>query len=99
MHDKKLYDQSGTILPDTALGDLAYLGTNITIPCKSSKLHPLTPRQKDINTRRSKKRISVEHVFAFLKAFHILADRFRGSLAHYHEYFLIVCGLRALARF
>lgn len=98
IHDKKLFDQSGVILPDTAKGDLAYLGTNITIPFKSSKLHPLAQKQKDRNTRHSKKRIIVEHVFASLKVFRILADRFRGSLINYHSYFLIVCGLRNLAR-
>lgn len=98
MHDKKLFDRSGVILPDTAKGDLGYLGTNIAIPFKSSKFHPLTQRQKDQNTRHSRKRIIVEHVFASLKAFRILADRFRGSLINYHSYFLIVCGLRNLAR-
>lgn len=98
MHDKKLFDCSGITLPDNAKGDLAYLGTNITIPFKSSKLHPLTEQQKDHNTRHSRKRIIVEHVFASLKVFRILADRFRGSLINYHSYFLIVCGLRNLAR-
>ena len=98
IHDKKLFDYSGAILPDTAKGDLGYLGTNIAIPFKSSKLHPLTKRQRDHNARHSRKRIVIEHVFASLKAFRILADRFRGSLAHYHQYFLIVCGLRNLAR-
>ena len=98
VHDKKLFDQSGVILPDTAKGDLGYLGTNLTIPFKSSKLRQLTQRQKDHNTRHSRRRIIVEHVFASLKAFRILADRFRGSLVNYHSYFLIVCGLRNLAR-
>ena len=98
IHDKKLFDQSGAILPHNALGDLGYLGTNIAIPFKSSKLHPLTQRQKDHNTRHSRRRIIVEHVFASLKTFRILADRFRGSLVNYHSYFLIVCGLRNLAR-
>ena len=98
IHDKKLFDQSGVILPGTAKGDLGYLGTNLAIPFKSSKLHPLTQRQKDWNTRHSRKRIIVEHVFASLKVFRILADRFRGSLINYHQYFLIVCGLRNLAR-
>lgn len=98
IHDKKLFDQSGVALPHHAKGDLAYLGTNLTIPFKSSKLHSLTQRQKDHNTRHSRKRIIVEHVFASLKAFRILADRFRGSLINYHSYFLIVCGLRNLAR-
>ena len=98
MHDKKLFDQSALILPDTVLGDLGYLGTNLTIPFKSSKLHALTRRQKEWNMRHARKRIIVEHVFASLKSFRILADRFRGALNHYHEYFVIVCGLRNLAR-
>lgn len=98
IHDKKLFDHSGVILPDTAKGDLGYLGTNLAVPFKSSKLRSLTKRQKDHNARHSRKRIIVEHVFASLKTFRILADRFRGSLASYHQYFLIVCGLRNLAR-
>jgi len=98
IHDKKLFDKSKVKLPDNAKGDLAYLGTNIAIPAKASKLHPLTQKQKDRNKRFSRKRIVVEHVFASLKAYRILADRFRGSLANYHQYFLIVCGLRNLAR-
>jgi hypothetical protein len=98
IHDKKLFDRSGVTLPDNAQGDLGYLRTNLTIPCKSSKLHPLTVRQKQANKRHSRTRIIVEHVLASLKSFRILADRFRGSLSHYHQYFLIVCGLRNLAR-
>lgn len=98
IHDKKLFDKSKVKLPDNAKGDLGYLGTNITLPVKSSKLHPLTQRQRDRNKRFSQKRIIVEHVFASLKSFRILAERFRGSLTNYHQYFLIVCGLRNLAR-
>ena len=98
VHDKKLFDQSEMVLPDSAFGDLGYLGANLIIPFKSSKLHALTQRQRDWNKRHSRRRIIVEHVFASLKSFRILADRFRGSLTHYHEYFLIVCGLRNLAR-
>lgn len=98
IHDKKLFDQSALTLPSSALGDLGYLGTNLVIPFKSSKLHTLTKQQRNWNTRHSRKRIIVEHVLASLKSFRILADRFRGSLIHYHEYFLIVCGLRNLAR-
>lgn len=98
MHDKKLYDQSGIRLPDTAKGDLGYLGTNLSIPFKSSKFHRLSKREADYNARHSRMRIVVEHVFASLKAFRILAERFRGALVHYREYFLIVCGLRNLAR-
>ena len=98
IHDKKLFDKSKIKLPDKAKGDLAYLGTNISVPIKSSKLHPLNQKQKDRNKGFSKSRIVVEHVFASLKIFRILAHRFRGSLVNYHQYFLIVCGLRNLAR-
>lgn len=98
IHDKKLFDKSRIKLPDNAKGDLGYLGTNITIPFKSSKLHSLAKSQKDFNKRHSKKRIVVEHVFASLKSYRILSDRFRGSLVNYHQYFLIVCGLYGFAR-
>ena len=98
VHDKKLYDTSGIQLPDSATGDLAYLGTNITIPHKSSKLHSLTKTQMLFNARHSRRRIIVEHIFAFLKSYGILANRFRGHLKHYHQYFVIVCGLCNLAR-
>ena len=98
IHDKKLYDISGVKLPDNAKGDLAYLGTNIAIPYKSSKLHSLTKTQTLFNARHSHKRIIVEHVFALLKSYQILSNRFRGHLEHYHQYFAIVCGLCNLAR-
>jgi hypothetical protein len=98
IHDKKLFDKSKIKLPDNAKGDLGYLGANIKIPIKASKLHPLTQKQKERNKSFSRKRIVVEHVLASLKAYRILADRFRGSLVNYHQYFLIVCGLRNLAR-
>jgi DDE superfamily endonuclease/Helix-turn-helix of DDE superfamily endonuclease len=98
IHDKKLYDRSGVKLPDNAKGDLAYVGTNITIPHKSSKLHSLTKTQTIFNTRHSRKRIIVEHVFALLKSYSILTNRFRGHLTHYHQYFVIVCGLYNFAR-
>jgi len=47
IHDKKLFDKSKVKLPDNAKGDLAYLGTNIIIPIKASKLHPLTQNRKN----------------------------------------------------
>lgn len=98
IHDKKLFDDSGVKLPYNAKGDLGYLGVNIVIPHKSSKLHSLTKQQTLFNTRHSRKRIIIEHVFALLKSYRILADRFRGRLTNYNQYFLIVCGLCNFAR-
>lgn len=93
IHDKKLFSDSGVKLPSNAKGDLGYLGADIIIPHKSSKLHPLTRKQRLFNAHHSRKRIIIEHVFALLKSYRILRDRFRGSLSNYRQYFLIVCGL------
>ena len=98
VHDKKLFDHSGLKLPNNTKGDLGYLGTNVTLPHKSSKRHSLTKTQTLFNVHHSRKRMIVEHVFALLKSYHILADRFRGHLANYHQYFAIVCGLCNLVR-
>lgn len=98
IHDKKLFDTSGVKLPNNTKGDLGYLGTGIVIPIKSSKLHSLSKAQTLFNARHSRKRIIVEHVFAMIKSYRILADRFRGHLSNYNQYFLIVCGLYNFAR-
>lgn len=99
IHDKNLFDKSGVKLPLNAKGDLGYLGTNIVLPYKSSKLRFLTKKQILFNLRHSGKRIIIEHVFALIKSYRILSDRFRGHLKNYNQYFLIVCGLCNFARF
>jgi len=90
IHDKKLYDHTGV---RAGRGDLGYIGTDMVLPYKSSKLHKLTHTQKIYNKAHSKIRIVVEHTFASLKQFRILTDRFRGHLKNYNQYFKIVCGL------
>lgn len=90
IHDKKLYDQTGV---KAGLGDLGYLGTDLRLPFKSSKLRQLTKKQKEYNQRHSGQRIIVEHVFAGLKKFRILANRFRNNLVHYNDIFMTVVGL------
>lgn len=96
VHDKKLYDQTGLALPADSLGDLGYLGTTLTIPHKSSKLHALTKREERDNRAHAKERILVEHVLAALKQFRILSQRFRNRLDRYNRIFLIVAGLHNL---
>jgi len=90
IHDKKLYDQTGV---KADLGDLGYLGTTMLLPFKSSKYHKLTKKQKKHNLNHSRIRIIVEHVFAHLKKFRILANRFRNNLAYYNDIFMTVAGL------
>jgi len=95
-NDKKLYDWTKTILPKgiPKLADLGYLGTDWIIPHKSSKYHPLTDKQKKDNKKHAQKRILVEHVFAHLKKFHILKDRYRNPIGRYNLTFKNICGLR-----
>lgn len=95
IHDKKLYDETGI---KAGLGDLGYIGTNMILPYKSSKLHKLTEKQKAYNTAHSRVRIVVEHVFAHLKQFRILAHRFRNSLRYYNDIFMTIAGLYNLKR-
>lgn len=89
-HDKKLYDETGI---KAGIGDLGYLGTEILLPFKSSKLHKLTKLQKNSNKAHSRVRIVVEHVFAHLKQFRILSHRFRNNLSYYNDIFISVAGL------
>lgn len=93
IHDKKLYDRTGI---KAGIGDLGYSGTDMRLPHKSSKLRKLTEEQKADNKAHAKVRIVVEHVFASLKQFRLLSDRFRGNLKNYDQYFRIVCGLHNL---
>lgn len=90
IHDKKLYDQTGV---KADMGDLGYLGTTMRLPFKSSKYHKLTKRELVYNQKHSRVRIIIEHVFAHLKKFRILASRFRNRLEYYNDIFMTIAGL------
>jgi len=102
IHDKKVYDKTKTFTVHNRgkpkkikkTGDLGYLGTECTTPFKSSKYHKLTKKEKQFNQKLSKKRIIIEHVFAQLKKFKILDNKFRNNLSKYNIIFKNICGLR-----
>jgi hypothetical protein len=94
-HDKRLYDDTGY---NAGMGDLGYLGTTMIIPKKASKLHHLTEAQKKYNKEHARVRIVVEHVFASLKQFRILSQRWRNNLSYYNQIFVTICGLYNLKR-
>jgi len=84
-HDFRLFKESytGIDLHILCLADTGYLGINklhinSQIPTKKSKLHPLTPEQKDANRKLTRQRIFCEHVIGRLKVFRILSDRYRN---------------------
>ncbi len=93
MHDKKLYDIAGA---SADMGDLGYVGTGMLLPHKSSKLRKLTTEQRAENAVFAARRILVEHLFAHLKQWKILAHRFRQSLTGYNRIFRSVCGLKMM---
>lgn len=101
IHDKKVYDQTrtnafvnGFIRRIKKKADLGYQGTECQIPIKKPKGKNLTPRQKLFNQCFAQERIVIEHIFAQLKKFHILSDKFRNKTASYNLIFKNVCGLR-----
>lgn len=101
VHDKKVYDQARTIVtiqdnPSKVniKADLGYLGTKCEIPIKSSKYHQLSDKEKKHNQKLSKVRIKVEHVFSYIKKFHILSDIYRNNISKYNLIFKNICGLR-----
>ena len=96
IHDKKLYDNTRayTTIKVKRKGDLGYIGTSCQTPIKKKKNIPLTEDQKIFNKQFNKTRIPVEHVFAHLKKFKILSDRFRNSISTYNLIFKNIAGIR-----
>jgi len=84
-HDFALFKDSRLALAPTLelLGDTGYQGvnklhSNSRTPHKKSKLHPLTPEQKQQNKALASRRITVEHVLRTLKRFRILSSTYRN---------------------
>jgi len=84
-HDFALFKSSRlALLPQIVLlGDTGYQGVdtlhpNSWTPCKKTKLHPLTPKQKQQNRLLSSCRVTVENAIRTLKRFRILSSTYRN---------------------
>lgn len=53
------------------------------LPAKVTKYHPLSREEKQANRTLARLRLYIEHVIARLKAFSILAERYRGRCKHF----------------
>jgi hypothetical protein len=103
-HDKKLADEQGLRFPkgsrlyqDTGFQGYTPKNAKIYQPTKKPKGRELTPAQKARNTRISKARIGIEHGFADVKVFHIIADVFRNFRAGFDDLVMeTACGLHNL---
>ncbi len=81
------------------LADSGYQGLQnhhsaaVFIPKKKPKNGSLSDAEKAENKQLSRRRIVVEHVFAHLKKWQILAVCYRGQLDHYAQVFQTIAGL------
>ena len=99
-HDFKIYKKSkNRIHPETkAKGDSAYQGIqkihpNSETPKKRCKKLPLTKEDKKQNKEISSDRVIVEHVFAFVKKFKIISQRYRNRRKRFGLRFNLICGI------
>jgi hypothetical protein len=99
-HDFKIYKKSKNhVHPDTKVQtDLGYQGiqkihANSELPKKRTKKNPLTKEDKKKNREISSERVVVEHVFAFLKKFKIISQRYRNRRKRFGLRFNLICGI------
>lgn len=99
-HDFKIYKKSkNRVHPDTKIqGDSGYQGiqkihANSEVPKKRSKKSPLTREDKVRNREISSERVIVENVFAFVKKFKILSQRYRNRRKRFGLRFNLVCAI------
>lgn len=98
-HDFSLRQQSDPLPPDARkYVDLGYQGldhlsSNVLLPHKQPPGGTLTKMQKAENRQHSQIRIAVEHKFAQIKQFKILADTYRNFRRKHHMRFNIIAGI------
>jgi hypothetical protein len=95
VHDKKIYDESKTHLPQeaTGYGDSGYQGTNLKVPKKKPPKGTLSARDKKRNRRIARKRVVVEHGIGKMKIWRIASDRYRNPLRRHTVMMKNVAGL------
>lgn len=99
-HDFKIYKNSKShVHPDTKVQtDSGYQGiqkihANSELPKKRSKKNPLTKTDKENNRRISADRVIVENVFAFIKKFKIVSQRYRNRRKRFGLRFNLICAI------
>lgn len=95
-----MFRQSDVRLPKKVqlLCDSAYIGIGkehvmAKLPYKRSKLKDLTKQQQLHNRRLARKRVAIEHVFAQMKVFQILAQKYRSKLERYAQHVRIIAAI------
>jgi hypothetical protein len=93
-HDKRLTDKYDVvrhippdipIYTDTGLQGIQKTHTFTIMPVKSTKKHPLTTEQKELNQLISGIRVTVEHAIAGIKRYKASADIYRNRLPNFDD--------------
>jgi hypothetical protein len=99
-HDLTLFRSSGVkLLKRTCLlCDRGYNGirkdhANVMLPYKRTKLKDLTKAQQAYNRRLARKRVRIEHVFARMKVFKILAEKYRNRRERYALHVMLIAAI------
>ena len=97
-HDKKDYENKKFVIDPKVkrTGDLAYLGTGMTVPIKKKKGKKLTKEEKLYNRQLASVRVVVEHTIGKMKIFRILSERFRNPLKDHNLIFKNIAGIHNL---
>ncbi len=100
IHDFKLFKASRVRLHPTrqCLADKGYQGLsklhpNSRTPHKKPPKATLTPQQRQENQQLAQQRVVIEHVFAYLKRFRILSERYRNRRRRFGLRFNLIAGL------
>jgi DDE superfamily endonuclease len=78
---------------DSGYQGLKKIHANSELPRKSTKLRPLTKKEKRMNLKLSKIRVAVEHVIGKIKVFRIIAERYRNRRKYYDLRMQLICGI------
>ena len=99
-HDFKIFKKSKShVHTKTKIqGDSGYQGIqkihcNSELPKKRSKKNPLTAEDKKRNREISSQRVIVENVFAFIKKFKIISQKYRNRRKRFGLRFNLICAL------
>jgi hypothetical protein len=99
-HDFKIYKESeNRVHPETKIqADSGFQGiqkihANSELPKKRSKKNPLSKEDKQRNKGISSDRVIVENVFAHLKKFRIISQKYRNRRKRFGLRFNLICGI------
>ena len=78
---------------DSGYQGMLKIHSNSELPKKSTKLKPLTEKEKIMNLELSKTRVTVEHVIGKIKVFRIMSERYRNRRKHHDLRMRLICGI------